>query len=70
MEEVIIRIDGIGALLWKGTLLQDFGLVLATATAFAIISAFLLFLQAFLDAAIALHIRKAPKGVALPMEQK
>ena len=68
--ETIIGIDGIGRLLWKGTLKQDFGVVLATATAFAIISALLLLLQALLEAGIALHIRKAPKGVALTAEQK
>ena len=30
--EVIVKVDGFGALLWRGTLMQDFGVVLAAAT--------------------------------------
>ena len=36
--EVILRIDGLGSLLWGGTLRQDFGVVLAAATLFAVVS--------------------------------
>lgn len=58
--EVVLRIDGLGDLLWGGTLLQDFGVVLAAATGFAAISALLLFLQALVEIAVALHVRRAP----------
>jgi len=58
--EVIVGIDGFGALLWRGTLRQDFGVVLAAATVFASISAFLLFLQAVLEVFQVLHQRRSP----------
>ena len=63
--EVIVGINGVGALLWKGTLKQDFGLVLATATIFAVISGLLLIVQAILECLVAMHIRKAPSDVRL-----
>ena len=63
--EVIVGINGVGALLWKGTLKQDFGLVLATATMFAVISGLLLVIQAILECLVAMHIRKAPSDVRL-----
>ena len=63
--EVIVGINGVGALLWKGTLSQDFGLVLASATIFASISALLLILQAIAECLIALHIRKTPANVQI-----
>ena len=58
--EVILRIDGLGDLLWGSTLLQDFGVVLAAATGFALISAFLLFLQAVVEIAVSMHVRQSP----------
>lgn len=58
--EAILRIDGVGDLLWGGTLLQDFGVVLASATIFAVISSVLLLLQALAELAIALVVRRAP----------
>ena len=58
--EVIVGVDGFGSLLWKGTLKQDFGVVLAAATIFASISAVFLFLQAVLEVLQMLHQRKAP----------
>lgn len=63
--EVIVGINGVGALLWKGTLSQDFGLVLATATIFAVLSGILLIIQAILECLVAMHIRKAPTDVRL-----
>ncbi|MBM75596.1 MAG: hypothetical protein CMK59_09360 [Proteobacteria bacterium] len=63
--EVVLQIDGVGALLWGGTLLQDFGLVLGSAAIFALISSFLLALQAFLEIAVAIYIRRSPSGVEL-----
>lgn len=64
--EVIVDVDGFGYLLWKGTLKQDFGMVLAAATVFAAISAFLLLFQALLEVLQQLHQRRAPSldGVA------
>lgn len=58
--EVVLRINGVGDLLWAGTLLQDFGVVLAAATTFACISAALLVLQACIELAVALHVRRSP----------
>ena len=63
--EVIVGINGVGALLWKGTLTQDFGLVLATATIFAVLSGGLLIVQAILECVVAMHVRKAPSDVRL-----
>ncbi len=58
--EVVLGLPGVGDLLWAGTLLQDFGVVLAAATAFAAISGGLLVLQAFVEIGVALHVRRAP----------
>ena len=58
--EVVLRLDGIGDLLWGGTLLQDFGVVLAAATGFAALSAALLALQAVVEVLVALHVRRTP----------
>jgi len=61
--EVIVRINGLGDLLWQGTLTQDFGVVLAAAFAFAAVSALLLLSQALLEIGVALHVRRHPPGV-------
>ncbi len=61
--EVVLRIDGIGDLLWGGTLRQDFGVVLAAATIFGALSSVLLIGQAVLETMVALHVRRAPSGV-------
>ncbi len=58
--EVILRINGLGDLLWGGTLLQDFGVVLAAATGFAVLSSALLLAQALVEVMVALHIRRSP----------
>ncbi len=63
--EVVLQIDGVGSLLWGGTLLQDFGLVLGSATIFALISSALLFLQATLEILVAMHVRRAPPVLEL-----
>jgi ABC-type dipeptide/oligopeptide/nickel transport system permease component len=63
--EVIVGVNGVGSLLWKGTLKQDFGLVLATATIFAGISALLLVVQAFFECVVAMHVRRVPRDVQL-----
>lgn len=62
--EVVLRLDGLGDLLWGGTLLQDFGVVLAAATGFAALSGLLLLVQAAVEVAVTLHIRRAPDLVA------
>lgn len=58
--EVVLRINGLGDLLWGGTLLQDFGVVLACATCFALICSFLLVFQALIEIAVAVWVRRAP----------
>ena len=62
--EVVLRINGVGDLLWAGTLLQDFGVVLAAATTFACISGALLVLQALIELGVALQVRRAPAAVS------
>jgi peptide/nickel transport system permease protein len=59
--EVILRIDGLGSLLWGGTLRQDFGVVLAAATLFAVVSSVLLVIQAALETVVALQVRRSPR---------
>lgn len=69
--EVVLRINGVGDLLWKGTLAQDFGVVLASASTFAVLSAVLLFLQATTEVIVALHVRRAPGlPVAVPKAER
>lgn len=63
--EVVVGINGVGDLLWRGTLLQDFGVVLGAATTYALVSAALLMVQAVVEIAVALHVRRAPVGVAV-----
>jgi peptide/nickel transport system permease protein len=62
--EVVLQINGLGDLLWGGTLYQDFGVVIAAAFGFAVISAALLITQALVEIGVALHVRRAPKAVA------
>lgn len=59
--EVVLRIDGLGELLWQGTLLQDFGVVLAAGFGFALLSAGLLCAQAGVETLVALRVRSAPR---------
>ena len=63
--EVVLGISGIGELLWDGTLLQDFLVVLAAAWAFALVSGVLLLIQAAAETAVELYVRRAP---AVPLE--
>ncbi len=58
--EVVLRISGIGELLWSGTLLQDFGVVLAAAWAFAVLSSALLLMQAGVEVGTAMYVRRVP----------
>ena len=66
--EVVLRINGLGDILWQAALLQDFGLVLPVATIFAVFSAVLLFAQALVETAVAVWVRWAPPGVVLDGE--
>ena len=61
--EAVLRIDGLGDLLWNGALWQDFGVVLAAATGFAGLSSLLLVVQALTEVLVAVHVRRAPAGV-------
>ncbi len=61
--EVILEIDGIGDMLWTGTVEQDFGLVLGCSFAFVVIASLFLLAQAVLEIATALRVRSSPKGV-------
>jgi len=58
--EVVLGVPGLGELLWSGTLLQDFGVVLAAAWAYALLSGALLLTQAMAEVAVATWVRAAP----------
>lgn len=58
--EVVLGIDGLGQLVWAGTLKQDFGLVLAAAWAYALISSALLASQALVEISTAWYVRRSP----------
>ncbi|MEN0067913.1 MAG: ABC transporter permease subunit [Myxococcota bacterium] len=60
--EVVLRIEGLGELLFVGTLQQDFGIVLAATWLFAVASAAALLLQAVVDAWTSRWIRRVPVG--------
>jgi peptide/nickel transport system permease protein len=61
--EVVLGIPGLGELLWDGTLLQDFGVVLAAAWGFALLSGAMLLAQAVSEVGIELYVRSSPAGV-------
>ena len=58
--EVVLQIDGLGSLLWTGTLQQDFGVVLAAVWIITLISCAMLLAQALSEVAVALAVRRAP----------
>lgn len=58
--EVVLQLEGLGDLLWGGTLVQDFGVVLAAAFGFSLLSAALLAGQALVEVLVALHVRRSP----------
>jgi len=62
--EVVMGVPGLGELLFDGTLMQDFGVVLAATWAFSLMSAVLLGSQALAEIAVALWVRSSPSGVA------
>lgn len=61
--EVVLGIPGLGELLWDGTLLQDFGVVLPAAWAFSLLAGALLFVQGLGENAVAWQVRRMPVGV-------
>jgi ABC-type dipeptide/oligopeptide/nickel transport system permease component len=58
--EVVLGVPGLGELLWAGTLLQDFAVVLAAAWAYSLLSGALLLVQALAEIAVAVWVRSAP----------
>ena len=58
--EVVLRMDGVGDLLWRGTLLQDFGVVLASASFFAALASLALGVQAVAELGLGWLARRAP----------
>lgn len=62
--EVVLGIEGLGQLLFVGTLRQDLGLVLATTWIIALLSTALLLGQAALDALVAAWVHRVPRGLS------
>ncbi|MEQ1502791.1 MAG: ABC transporter permease subunit [Myxococcota bacterium] len=58
--EVVLGIPGLGELLFDGTLLQDFGVVLAASWAFSLLSAALMCAQALVEIGVAWAVRRHP----------
>ncbi len=58
--EVVLQIDGLGSLLWSGTLMQDFGVVLAAVWVITLISCALLLTQAIIEVIVERSIRHSP----------
>ncbi|TNE92294.1 MAG: ABC transporter permease subunit [Deltaproteobacteria bacterium] len=58
--EVVLGVEGLGQLVWDGTLKQDFGLVLAAAWAYALLSSALLAMQALVEIGTAWYVRRSP----------
>ncbi|MFK7928298.1 MAG: ABC transporter permease subunit [Myxococcota bacterium] len=62
--EVVLQLDGLGDLLWRGTLGNDYFVVLAAAWGFSLLSAVMLFVQAASEVGVAMLIRRSPKVAA------
>lgn len=58
--EVVLQIDGLGNLLWSGTLQQDFGVVLASVWVITVISCSMLLTQALSEVGVAMMVRRSP----------
>ena len=61
--EVILSVEGVGELLWNGTLDQDFGLVLGATFVFVLISSALMLMQAVVEVMVGMMVRRTPVGV-------
>lgn len=58
--EIVLGIPGLGELLWRGTLLQDFFVVMGAAWVFALVSSILLMMQACAEVLVELQVRRSP----------
>ncbi len=58
--EIVLGIPGLGELLWRGTLSQDFFVVMGAAWVFALISSALLLMQAAAEVLVELQVRRSP----------
>lgn len=58
--EAALRVDGVGDLLWRAALLQDFAVMMAAATFYAGLAAALLGLHAAVEGATGWWVRRAP----------
>jgi peptide/nickel transport system permease protein len=58
--EVVLGVPGVGDLLWQGTLLQDFFVVLGAAWSFSLLSGLMMLIQALAEIAVEWHVRRAP----------
>lgn len=59
--EVVLGIQGLGDLLWRGTLSQDFSVVLASAWVFAWLASALLIAQAAVELLVGHHVQSSPE---------
>ncbi len=59
--EVVMQIEGLGRLLWDGTLLQDFGVVLAASWGLSLLSGAMLLIQAMFEIGVTMYVRYSPK---------
>ena len=57
----MLGIDGLGDLLWRGTLANDYFIVLAAAWGFSLLSAVMLFGQASSEVIVAMVVRRSPR---------
>ena len=58
--EVILKIEGLGGLLWFGARKIDLWLLLGSATCFALFSAVLMIAQSVVELCVEWHIRRGP----------
>ena len=59
--EVVLEVNGLGDLLFRATLQQDFMVVMATTWGLSVLAGAFLLVQGVVDIAVARHIRRAPK---------
>ena len=67
--ETVLKIDGIGDLLWRGAIYADYFLVVAVATIFAVVSTALLVSQAGGEILVAMWVRRSPKVPDSPTQE-
>jgi ABC-type dipeptide/oligopeptide/nickel transport system permease component len=62
--EMVLQIDGLGDFLWRGAVVSDFMVVVAAGFLLSLFASALLLIQAVLEVATALHVRRTPKVAA------